>query len=476
MARARPKPVSPIAPPPPLTDRFGDPTEIILVPVELVDVGDNVRTTPAEDDPRLLELADSIRELGVLQPIEVRRQGERYLLVYGQRRLMASRLAGRPTVPAVVAGDASDQDVATRAIVQLVENLQRDDLPPLDAARSIRAVLDADEDLTIEALAKRLGVSRSWLSNMLRLLDTAKPVQAAVEAGTLSVAHAKAIAGLEGKAEQAAAAKEALERGWSSAETERHVAWRKKRAEEDQAAARADEENAGELVAKLTKRGAKNGTTVYVPDERPGVQAALRSAGFKVKHGIRYTYSGDLEVVGAKDKCGCTALLVELGYKKGLDDAQVHRACDVKAHIAARRKAKSEAGAEAKREEQETAGRARADRIAATLEQQLRGTAPTDALRLLCYATLHTRGPTVGRQLAIELLGEERVDELEDPVLTTILEQPPEALWLLLVRGLVSNLLGVRSYYYQAPTLPPGIVQELERINLLSGPVDGVSP
>ncbi len=144
------------------------------------------------DEDKLEELAASIREHGVLQPLLVIRNGERYTLVAGERRWRAARMAGLKQVPALVR-DFTSQQVAE---VSLVENLQRDDLNPLEEARGIRSLIDTFT-LTQEQVAERLSMSRPAVTNALRLLALPQPVLDLMRQGVLSAGHGRALAGVE---------------------------------------------------------------------------------------------------------------------------------------------------------------------------------------------------------------------------------------------------------------------------------------
>ena len=144
------------------------------------------------DEDKLEELAASIREHGVLQPLLLTRNGERYTLVAGERRWRAARMAGLKQVPALVR-DFSAQQVAE---VSLVENLQRDDLNPLEEARGIRSLIDTFT-LTQEQVAERLSMSRPAVTNALRLLALPQPVLDLMRQGVLSAGHGRALAGVE---------------------------------------------------------------------------------------------------------------------------------------------------------------------------------------------------------------------------------------------------------------------------------------
>lgn len=139
----------------------------------------------------LAELAASIAEHGVLQPILVTETIDGYRLVAGERRVRASRLAGLERIPAVVR-ELADHDQLELA---LVENIQREDLDPLEEARAYRQLID-DFGFTQEKLAKRMGKARPTIANSLRLLELDPEVQAALAAGMISEGHARALGGL----------------------------------------------------------------------------------------------------------------------------------------------------------------------------------------------------------------------------------------------------------------------------------------
>ncbi len=165
----------------------------------------------AFDDAGLAELAASMKTNGVIQPIVVRpsassgrdpstssgQAGPTYELIAGERRFRAAKLAGLQTIPAIV----RDVDSFTQAQMALVENIQREDLNPLDRAHGYRALLD-QLGLTQAELAARLGEDRSSIANFLRLLELAGPVQALMREGRLSMGHAKLLAGVSDRAEQ----------------------------------------------------------------------------------------------------------------------------------------------------------------------------------------------------------------------------------------------------------------------------------
>ena len=156
----------------------------------------------------LEELASTIRDHGILTPVVVRRVSDGFQIVAGERRIRAARLAGLTHVPAIIR-DASDSQALQMA---LVENLQREDLNPLEAAEAYQRLVD-EFGLTQEELAGRLGRDRSSVANSLRLLRLPKRIRDDVAEGTLSEGHARALLGLERTADQLKARDEVVRRG-----------------------------------------------------------------------------------------------------------------------------------------------------------------------------------------------------------------------------------------------------------------------
>lgn len=155
------------------------------------------RIRPNRQQPRanfdaegIAELAASIKRHGVLQPIVVSRDGEGYELVAGHRRVLAARVAGRTTIPAVVRDDVSD-----RLELALVENLQRADLNAIETARAYKLLMET-YDLTQERVAERVGKSRSQVANMLRTLTAPQALQDAVMEGKITEGHLRALLAL----------------------------------------------------------------------------------------------------------------------------------------------------------------------------------------------------------------------------------------------------------------------------------------
>ena len=188
--------------------------------------------TPNPEQPRRLfdeealgALAASIQRHGLLQPLVVRRIAGHYELIAGERRLRAAQQAGLETVPVVVR-DARAED---RLELALIENLQRENLTPLEEAEAYRHLLD-QYGMTQEELAERVGKSRPAITNALRLLGLPDAVKAQLETGELSAGHARAVLAVDGPAQQVAFARAVADRKLTKAETERLAASQRPRA------------------------------------------------------------------------------------------------------------------------------------------------------------------------------------------------------------------------------------------------------
>lgn len=175
------------------------------------------------DDEALGELVDSIREHGVLQPLLVRADADAYQLIAGERRLRAAREAGLETVPAIVM-EVSDQQAVE---ITLIENLQREDLNPIEEAEGYQALAD-QFNLTQEQIAGRVGKGRATVANAVRLLSLPEPVREALGANQLSSGHAKVLLGLEIPEEQTLLAARVVKEGLSVRALERVVAQRRR--------------------------------------------------------------------------------------------------------------------------------------------------------------------------------------------------------------------------------------------------------
>ena len=181
--------------------------------------------SPNSEQPRkrfneeaLQELADSIKENGVIQPIIVSKRGTGYRIVAGERRWRASRLAGMKVIPAIVR-DLTDQQTMEQA---LIENIQRQDLNPLEEAFAMDNLMK-EHGLTQEALAKKLGKSRPAIANTLRLINIDESLQDFIRNGDLSAGHARALLAITDKEEQKKAADVVMIKEMSVRETEEYV-------------------------------------------------------------------------------------------------------------------------------------------------------------------------------------------------------------------------------------------------------------
>ena len=234
------------------------------------------------DHAALAELAASIRSVGILQPVVVRRAGAGYQLVMGERRVRAARLAGLRVVPAVVR-DTADPLLLRDA---LIENIQRQDLNPIEEAVALRALIE-EHSITHDQVAERIGRSRAAVSNALRLLSLASAVQARVSSGALSAAHGRAIAAISDPAAQERLAVRVSAESLSVRATE-------------------------ELVRKLAASGEMRVT------ERAASTRGQRSAGIlEVEHRLADMLDTRVRVEGARRGRG--RLIVEFADEQDLD-------------------------------------------------------------------------------------------------------------------------------------------------------------
>ncbi len=188
--------------------------EVRMLPIRLIDP--NPEQPRRNFDPAALEeLAASIRAVGVIQPIIVAPAGERYTIIAGERRYRASRLAELEEIPAIV----RQWDAQRRMEAALIENLQRDDLNPIEEAAGVRQLMD-EGGMTQEKVAERLGKSRPAVANLLRLLTLQPSVQQLVVEGKLSAGHARALVGVEPR-RQVQLANLTVQQGWSVRQLER---------------------------------------------------------------------------------------------------------------------------------------------------------------------------------------------------------------------------------------------------------------
>ncbi|OGW49583.1 MAG: hypothetical protein A2V62_13305 [Nitrospirae bacterium RBG_19FT_COMBO_58_9] len=167
----------------------------------------------------LAELAASLKQSGLLQPILVRRKGDGiYELISGERRWRATKDAGLETIQAVVRNCGDEESV----VLALVENLQRADLNPMEMARAYQRMMN-EFGLTQDIIAQRVGCERSSIANVVRLVNLPSEVQQLIETNQLSMGHAKVILGLSGQGEQLKVAQLVVSKGLSVRETEKHI-------------------------------------------------------------------------------------------------------------------------------------------------------------------------------------------------------------------------------------------------------------
>src|SRR5215470_4895970 len=236
------------------------------------------------DDAALDDLAASIREHGVMQPILVRPiEGGRFEIVAGERRWRAAKRAGLGEVPALVKA-VGDQSALALA---LIENIQREDLNPLEQANGIHRLID-EFGLTHDMAAKAVGRSRSAVTNLLRLRELAKPVQAYLSGGQLAMGHARALLALTA-GQQTAAAARVVAQGLSVRETERLVrhfahggrqSTKRNPREVDPDLARLQQEISESMGAKVTIEPKASGGKLVIEysslEELDGILAKLR--------------------------------------------------------------------------------------------------------------------------------------------------------------------------------------------------------
>lgn len=170
------------------------------------------------EEERLNDLASSIQQHGILQPIVLRQTVQGYYIVVGERRFRASKLAGLTEVPAIIK-ELSDEDMMELAII---ENLQREDLNAIEEAESYKKMM-TDLNITQQEVARRLGKSRPYIANMLRLLQLPKNVAQMVQHGALSSAHGRTLLTLKDASKIKNTAKQAAQESWSVRYLEEYV-------------------------------------------------------------------------------------------------------------------------------------------------------------------------------------------------------------------------------------------------------------
>lgn len=331
---------------------------LTAIPVDAIDAAPNVRTEVGD----VAELAESIRTRGLLEPIRVTPAGDdRFLLVFGQRRLAAVRLLGLETIAALVADDDGERALSDVTIDQLVENVQRADLNPLDRAHGYASIIERS-GMTQAELARQLGLAPSTISNALRILDTIPAVQEAVAKGAITASHAKAIAGLTPKYQETVASsiRRDVEAGKpvSSHELEQSIKWR---ADEQSAAEKRDAATSKIvdvlLFPKLEEAGVAKGDPVLIDGNGyslniDAIAKAAEAAGYPRHKDLTSSYSNAAPEGG----CSCVAWIVNVVSNR---KPSIKPACIVRAH---REKAGKAADAAERRAEKDRETRATAIR------------------------------------------------------------------------------------------------------------------
>ncbi len=236
------------------------------------------------DEAALAELADSIRMHGVMQPIVVRQiENGLFDIIAGERRWRAARLAGLEFIPAIIR-EIPDE---TAAIMALIENIQREDLNPLEQAMALQRMAD-EFSLTHEKLAESVGKSRAGVSNLMRLLQLEPDVRRLLENGDIEVGHAKALLGLQAIA-QSEAARTVSARGFSVRQTE-------------------------DLVRKLQLQASQQGITDIEEKEDPNVRKLVNELSDRLGAPVRIVH----------DKKGKGRLMISYNSLDELDGILAH--------------------------------------------------------------------------------------------------------------------------------------------------------
>jgi ParB family chromosome partitioning protein len=217
------------------------------------------------DAAQLAELADSIRSHGLIQPLTVKREGEGWILIAGERRWRAAKQAGLDTVP-VIERDADPQQMLAVAII---ENVQRADLDPVESAFAYRRLMD-EFGLTQHEVARLVGKSRPAVANLLRLLGLCEDVRGLIAAGHLGEGHGRALLGIADEAEQLRFARRAITEGWTVRRAEAAVReW--------------GERMAGKPAAEPAAPSGSTGPSDSDPDTMAAARALEAALGTKVE-------------------------------------------------------------------------------------------------------------------------------------------------------------------------------------------------
>jgi ParB family chromosome partitioning protein len=238
---------------------------------------DSVEPNPQQprthfDEEAMQTLAASIGEIGVLQPVVVRPDDEGYLLIAGERRCRAARMAGLETIPAII--KEGDIDDTTSLAEALIENVQREDLSPLEEAAGYQQLMEKF-GMTHEAVAEKVGKSRSAITNTLRLLQLPTAIQGMVGRGEMAAGHARALLGLEDQAYAVHLAQRIVAEGWSVRQVEDAV---KKRAGERVTSSPSQTVRPAAIIELEDRLGERLGTAVKIDHGKRGGKLVIRYA------------------------------------------------------------------------------------------------------------------------------------------------------------------------------------------------------
>lgn len=225
------------------------------------------------DEETLTALAESIKEVGVLQPVVVRAEGDGYVLIAGERRCRAARIAGLEEIPAII--KAGEVDETTSLAEALIENVQREDLSPLEEAAGYQQLLE-EFGLTHEEVAQKVGKSRSAITNTLRLLQLPTAIQGMVNRGELAAGHARTLLGLEDQAYAVHLAQRVVDEGWSVRQLEDAV--KKRAGEKDVSQQRPLRPRPAAIIELEDRLGERLGTAVKIDHGKRGGKLQIRYA------------------------------------------------------------------------------------------------------------------------------------------------------------------------------------------------------
>lgn len=260
--------------------------QILEIPID--EIEPNPHQPRTDFDPKAVsELAQSIREKGILQPIAVRRYGSGYQLIAGERRFRAARQAECAVVPAIVMDVGTDQEMME---LSLIENIQRENLNPIEEAKAYRMLID-ECFLTQDEVAQRVGKDRSTIANTLRLLALATEVLDALQAGQISAGHARTLLGLDNADQQIALCEQIMAQGLSVRRTETIVKALKEKANKKKPTPNKDpnllslEEDLQRYFGtsvNINRRGSKGKIEIefYSNDDLDRVLELLRNEGY----------------------------------------------------------------------------------------------------------------------------------------------------------------------------------------------------